>query len=83
MGCKNNGPWDEFSKTGKINGRWKMKSQKEIYEKIFEKILSLRQVFSNCSSQAKNNFGKNTVAEPSFDWNLIFLRKTKKKKNNT
>ena len=80
-----------------------MKSQKGTWklvgEKIFGKILSLRQVFSNLVSppQAKKIPGKipslsrvfgfpdenkKTVTETSFDWNLIFPRKTKKKKNN-
>jgi hypothetical protein len=56
----------------------------------------LRQVFSNLVSlsQAKTISGKipslsrvfltkkNTVTETSFDWNLIFSGKTKKKKPN-
>ena len=73
-------------------GTWKLVSQK-----IFGEILSLRQVFSNLVSppQAQKIFEGNTVGEPSFpdekkkkavaetsfDWNLTFLRKTKKKNN--
>ena len=67
-------------------------SQRTAGEKFPGKILSLRQVFSNLVSPLPAKkisrkipslsrvflTKKKTVAETSFDWNLIFLRKTKK-----